>query len=148
VKHQFNTEIDNFDLNKEGVSTGTFLIEDHISDYEAMYNLCYEYILLYGKYLIYPEQGIFDLVFQKYNLENNELDKSLYCAHPNDSSITNNIKIFHGYGQPKFWNGLHNAEWDRYYQEWISFGGSKYKKKNRILKKFDFIEDFIGKVSK
>jgi len=47
--------------------------------------------------------------------------------HPNDKELADNAKIIHAYGQPKFWNGLSNEQWNKNYQMWIAMGGNKYK---------------------
>jgi hypothetical protein len=56
------------------------------------------------------------MLVQKFNLQYDELDMEMYCYHPKDA--TEKTKILHAYGQPKFWNGLDNEQWNRYYEEW------------------------------
>jgi hypothetical protein len=38
-----------------------------------------------------------------------------------------NAKIIHAFGQPKFWNGIFNEQWNNNYKLWLKVGGTRYK---------------------
>jgi hypothetical protein len=66
-------------------------------------------------------------MIQKFNLQNCALDGNVYTPHPNNKDFASKAKIIHAFGQPKFWNGLENQQWNTNYQAWIQMGGTKYK---------------------
>jgi lipopolysaccharide biosynthesis glycosyltransferase len=105
-----------FDLEGDSVTTPLFIVKKELHNYMEYYNWCYDMTRKYIKHLYLPEQCIWTMLVQKFNLQYDELDMEMYCYHPNDA--TEKTKILHAYGQPKFWNGLDNEQWNRYYEEW------------------------------
>ena len=66
------------------------------------------------------------------------LDTDKYCTFPKDIQKNTDItSIIHAVGQPKFWNGLYNEQWENYYNKWLKMGGAKhldrYTKFERLL---------------
>ena len=80
----------------------------------------------FSKYLFLPEQAIVNLLLQEFKISITRLLPSIYSVHPIRDSIKDNVKIFHVYGQPKFWNGIHNKIWEENYKKWIKLGGTPY----------------------
>ena len=84
---------------------------------------------LYG-----PDQGIICILMQEMFTSHAYYEHSLFTPHPQDwpmkvlnSSVENKRPYFlHAYGQPKFWNGLMNPLWQRFYEEWLNLGGSRF----------------------
>lgn len=111
--------MDEYDLDGHSVTTPLFVLHKSIGDYITYYHWCYNTLSEYSKYLYLPEQCIFTMLVQKYNIAYDEIDMKRYCTHP--SQADDSVLILHAYGQPKFWNGLKHAEWEKYFQEWISF---------------------------
>jgi hypothetical protein len=90
-----------------------------------MYNFCYSKLEQYVEFLYLGEQAIFDFMIQEFNLLPEPIDPKTYTPHPTDQLHAQSAKIIHSYGQPKFWNGLKNKQWDQNYQIWLSWGGSE-----------------------
>ena len=135
VLAQFIKPIEEYDMKTKGFSTGTFVLQDHLKDYNRMYDFCYEMTEKYASSLNYPEQAIFDILIQEFNLKPFKLDKKIYCVHPNDVSEQTNAKIIHSYGSTKFWNGSSNKNWNINYERWVALGGDKYRLNNFLIKK-------------
>lgn len=133
---EINTEeIFEFDLGKEGLCTPLFSISSKIGAYHDMYEWCYQKTQEYEAELKLAEQCIFSLLVQKFHIAYTKLDPKVYACHPRDS--VGKEKILHSYGQPKFWNGLDNEEWNSLYRAWIKMGGTRY---------WDIKKKFFGKV--
>lgn len=137
VRGQLHTPTADYDMDADAVIAGTFVMQDHLKNYMKMYDFCYKSLVKYGEILYMPEQAIFDFMIQEFNVENCPIDRNVYTPHPSDKNYADKAKIIHAYGQPKFWNGIENKQWNDNYKNWIKMGGSKYqdmKVKNFINK--------------
>ena len=135
VRAQLHEDVKEYDMSEEGVCGCIFVFQDH-ADYMKLYNFCILNLNKYANKLKLAEQAIFDFMLQEFNLEIGPIDNKIYSPHPTDKELAKNAKILHAYGQPKFWNGLENEQWNRNYKAWLEMGGSKYKKRNIIEKTF------------
>ena len=111
-------KIDMTDYNLQGecITAPLMVLKRAESGYKKYYEYCYAMTKKYIQHLYLPEQCIFTMLFQKYQIQYAELDKEVYCYHPNEA--TEKTKILHAYGQPKFWNGLYNEQWEEYRKKW------------------------------
>jgi lipopolysaccharide biosynthesis glycosyltransferase len=134
VSVQLHEEIEDYDMNVECISTGTFVLQDNLKNYQNLYCFCYDALKKYAKKLCLPEQAIFDFMLQKYNIKIELMNANEYAPHPTDLKNAENAKIIHAYGQPKFWNGLKNEQWEKNYKEWLKMGGSP-NQSSRFIKK-------------
>jgi len=129
VRGQLHEGVSEYDMEAEGICACIFVFQDHLKNYKEMHQFCYAKLEKYGEILYMPEQAIFDFMIQEYRLKPDPIDVSLYSPHPTDPVHAEHARIIHAYGQPKFWNGLHNEQWERNYQAWLDMGGTKYRKK-------------------
>lgn len=127
VRGQLHEEITDYDMDAEGISGAVFVVHDNLKDYSRMYQFCYEKTEKYATKLYMPEQAIFDFMIQEFGLVPVPIDGRVYCVHPLAKENVPQAKIIHAYGQPKFWNGIHNDQWEENYKQWLQMGGSKYK---------------------
>lgn len=104
------------DLEGESICMPLFILRRSIGDYNFYYNWCYEMTRKYLRHLYLPEQCILTMMTQIYNIPFEQIPKPIYCMHPREE--VPETKILHAYGQPKFWDGLYNEQWDMYYREW------------------------------
>lgn len=141
VLGQLHSPVQDYDMDLNGISAGTFVFQDHLRSYKEMYYFCYEKTEKYAEYLKYPEQAIFDFMIQNFKLNIDIIDKDIYCVYPDKINKFNNVKIFHAYGQRKFWNEISIDQWNRNYQNWLKMGGQKYNL-NKYLIKIFFIKFF------
>lgn len=107
---------DMFNLEGDAICTPLFLIDQRLRDYRKYVSHCYEWTEKYIRDIYLPEQCIFTMIVQKFELRYDEIDKDVYVVHPEDDK--EGVKILHAYGQPKFWNGLDNSLWNAYYEQW------------------------------
>lgn len=112
-----NADMHLFDLDGESITMPLFVLKRTCGNYRKYYEWCIYMTRKYCKYLYLPEQCIVTMLVQYFDLTYTELSLNVYCMHPREEK--ENTKILHSYGQPKFWNGLYNEEWQKYYQEWI-----------------------------
>jgi len=145
---EINAEINNYNLNIPGICMPLFVFFDNMIKYNEYYEYCINQTNKYASFLYLPEQCIINLLLQDYNIKIEPIDFNIYCAHPKFGKITNSTKIIHAYAQPKFWNGLYNATWEKYYKKWRRMDGSKYVeyvKRDRFIinKLFNFIKKIL-----
>ena len=134
VSAQLHSDINEYNMEEEGICGCIFVFQDHLLNYKDMYDFCISSLNKYANKLYLAEQAIFDIMIQEHKISYCELDRNIYSPHPTEKQFLSNAKIIHAYGQPKFWNGLENEQWNQNYKKWIEMGGSRYKKKSVIAK--------------
>ena len=134
VRGQLLRPIGEYDMDAEGICASLFVLQDNLSNYKDLYRFCYDKLERYVEILYMPEQAIFDFMIQEFKLKPVPIDGRVYSPHPSDPVGAANAKIIHAYGQPKFWNGIHNDQWDHNYRAWLAMGGSAYKKSSFVRK--------------
>ena len=127
VRDQLLEAVSEYDMNAEGICACIFVFQETLLNYKECYRFCYEKLEEYVEVLYMPEQAIFDFMIQAYSLNPLAIDSHIYSPHPSDLQHATQAKIIHSYGQPKFWNGLYNKQWEKNYDEWLKLGGSKYR---------------------
>ena len=125
-----------FKEKNKSISAGLMVL-NKLSYNELIYYDCLSFIKEYGGYLKYPEQAILEMIFEKYKIEPLELPFPYYCKLPSNESSDDLYAIEHSAGQPKFWSGINNSSWKKYYLLWLQYGGGAYSKvpllKNLLL---------------
>jgi lipopolysaccharide biosynthesis glycosyltransferase len=134
VRGQLHETVGEYDMNAEGVSAGLFVFQENLKNYAELHRFCYEKLEKYVEILYMPEQAIFDFMIQEFELSPVPIDGRVYSPHPSDQKNAAHAKIIHAYGQPKFWNGLHNDQWNENYSTWLKLGGSQYERPTIIDK--------------
>ena len=115
-----------YDLDTLSMATGLFVLSGNLSaSPQELYEHCIRLTEEYGDCLCLPEQAIFDMLFQDFNITPEPIPWT-YATHPTDKTAAS-APILHAYSQPKFWNGLENEKWNAYYTQWLSMGGSRWK---------------------
>lgn len=117
-----------YDLNAEGICGSTFVLFDSLPDHQQIHAFCYDALLKYSEYLYLGEQAIFDFLIQQYSIQHDNIDPSLHTPHPTDSRLAPKARIIHAYGPDKFWDRIHNSQWEKNYERWIELGGSPISK--------------------
>ena len=141
---QLHENIAEYDMDAEAICACLFVFQDHLVNYEKMYESCITNLNKYASKLKFAEQAIFDFMIQEFSIQICPIDKDEYSPHPNDTNLYHKAKVLHAYGQPKFWNGLKNEQWNKNYKKWIEMGGSKYKTSSVFKKAFLKIKNTIG----
>jgi len=139
VRQQLKHDIDDYDMEVQGTAAGTFVFQDHMGNYNEMYTFCYQSLMKYANVLSLPEQAIFDFMIQDFQLNVETINIQTYSPHPTNIELATDARIIHAYGQPKFWNGLYNKQWDDNYKNWLLMGGAGYKKDGKfkhLIRKF------------
>ena len=111
-----------------------------------MYRFCYAKLEEYAQVLFLPEQAIFDFMIQEFEVKPDFFDAKVYGPHPTDTVNAMRAKIIHSWGQPKFWNGTHNMQWDTNYSSWLNMGGSRYKPPTMVDKLYRKLKKIMRRV--
>jgi lipopolysaccharide biosynthesis glycosyltransferase len=127
VREQLIKPVAEYNMNAEGMGAHVFVVQDNLKKYTEMYRFCYTKLEEYAQVLFLPEQAIFDFMIQEFGVKPDFFDARVYGPHPRETADAMKAKIIHCWGQPKFWNGTHNVQWNANYSSWIKMGGSKYK---------------------
>ncbi len=133
-----NQDILKYDLESDGVGTPLFALSNKLKKYHEIYDWCYEKTGEWGEDLYLPEQCIFSLAVQEFDIQIKRFHFSEYACFP--TKTKGGEKIIHAAGPVKFWNGLNNDTWNRLYKEWLEIGGSKYSDlRKKIKRKWLFV---------
>lgn len=128
VRVQFHDAVAGYDMDAPAMSTGTFVLQQNLACPRDMLRFCYEKTAQYAPKLKLPEQAIFDLMIQEFGLDVEVLDRRVYAPHPRERDVAEFARIVHAYGQPKFWNGIYNDQWNANYLAWLKSGGRPYRR--------------------
>ena len=134
-------DIYTFDLFKPAVSCPLFVLFDSLKNYKEIHDECIRLTERYSSALVLPEEAVLSIIFQQKKICYDILDANKYCTFPKDIDKNKEItSIIHAVGQPKFWNGLYNEQWEHYYNQWLEMGGAKhldrYTKLERLILRF------------
>ena len=131
-------EIRNYELETDGISTALFAMSNKLPKYREIHKWCYEKTTVWGEDLYLPEQCIFGLAIQEFNIPLNRFEFNEYACFP--TKAVGGEKIIHAAGPIKFWNGINNDTWNSYYAEWLKLGGSHYSDlRKKMKRKFLFV---------
>lgn len=120
-------DIHNFDLLKPAITCSIFVLFDTLKKSKEIYDECIRLTARYAPTLFLPEEAVLSVVMQQFNTEYDELDKAKYNTLPTEvEQNASKTSIIHAVGQPKFWNGLYNEQWEKYYSQWLKMGGAKH----------------------
>lgn len=128
VEDQLHEQIVGVDMEANAYCASVMAFFDNIGDYNRMYEWCYKKTAEYAQYLYAPEQAIFALMFKEFDVVPETVPLKEYCCHPRDADDFENVKVIHAYGQPKFWDGISNMQWNENYCLWVKMGGTKKHK--------------------
>lgn len=121
------------DGSREGFHAATIVFKRSFKGFETA---CQELYSLFSKNaanLYYPEQAVFDLFLaSRKDFVRWELDASFGQYPGNELPDT---KILHAYGSKKFWNGLGDPTWTRFYENWLALGGAPWSPLASRIKK-------------
>lgn len=121
LKNMFYRTIDkinmgHINMNGECVCAPLFVLRREVGDYKKYYEWCYVMTRKYLRHLYLPEQCIITMLTQEFDIPYTVLEEAIYCMHPREELPE--TKILHAYGQPKFWSGLENKNWNKYNRIW------------------------------
>ena len=122
---------ENYDLTRKGILMSLFAISNKIPNYNQIYQWCYEKTAEYDGDIWLPEQCVFSLALQAFQIDYTCIEEKQYSCHPRDA-VGGEI-VLHAMGQPKFWNGIDSEHWSRMYQKWLGMGGTPYSEKRKRL---------------
>lgn len=122
---------ENYDLNRKGILMSLFAISNRLSNYNQIYRWCYQKTAEFDGDIWLPEQCVFSLALQTFDIEYTCIEEKRYACHPEDA-VGGEI-VLHAMGQPKFWNGMDSEHWNQMYQKWLEMGGTPYSEKRKRL---------------
>jgi lipopolysaccharide biosynthesis glycosyltransferase len=129
-----NQDILGYDMTRMAVMTPLFAIDDSIKDADKIADFCYDKTGAWDRDLYLPEQAVLGLAVQEYGVGLKVFEFNDYACYP--TKAKGDEYIIHAAGQPKFWNGMDNPDWNRRYKEWLALGGSPYSEfRKRLTRK-------------
>ncbi len=128
-----NKEILKYNMDANGVGTPLFALSNKLKRSDEILKWCYEKTTSWGNDLYLPEQCIFTMAVQEFNIKTKRFPFDEYACFP--TKTKGGEKIIHAAGPKKFWNGIHNDRWERLYLEWLAMGGTKYSDMKKKLKR-------------
>jgi len=139
----FSVAVENYDMQGNHYNSGVLLLDEKISEPNKMADWLYSKTYELADYLKYADQGVINLLIQKFNLEIDKLPEKYNC-HPRKKEVKNAC-IVHSYSPQKFWSWYEKMynfkEWDKNYKEWCKLGGTSYKGL-----KYDFWEKIVKNI--
>lgn len=132
-KDIIHKEILSYDLDTDGITTALFVISNKLPRYNEIYRWCYDKTTEWGDDLYLPEQCIFALAIQEFDISIKYFEFNEYACFP--TKALGGEKILHAAGPVKFWNGMNNDTWSRNYDTWLSIGGKRYSDYKKRLKR-------------
>jgi lipopolysaccharide biosynthesis glycosyltransferase len=126
-------EILNYDLDTDGITTALFAISNKLKRYNEIHRWCYDKTTEWGDDLYLPEQCIFALAVQEFQIPIKHFDFNEYACFPTKAG--GGEKILHAAGPVKFWNGMNNDTWNKNYEAWLKLGGTRYSDFRKKLKR-------------
>lgn len=152
VKDMFSNKVggydlSEFDLQKPGYSTPLFVVSRKIGNYQKYYDWCIKATRRYIGCIYLPEQCIISLMIQKFNIPYSTIDTQKYVCSVREEYSDEGVSILHCVGRPKFWEGRENIHWQRYYDMWLSMGGSCYRQplKEKLIEKKEWLKSHLLK---
>ncbi len=136
VFYQLHNPVSEYNMDAPAMATGIFVFFDTLPYTEKLYSYCIEKTIQYAENLFCPEQAVFSFMIQEFGLSFDIIDNNIYVVHPKNTELAQQAKILHAYGHPKFWNGLHNDDWEKYYSQWLKLGGTKHPDRQTQLDRF------------
>ncbi|MDR1398160.1 MAG: glycosyltransferase [Desulfarculales bacterium] len=140
--HNFTKPVPGFNMNSDLYNSGILVVSKNLPNWENMYRWLHDATIAYGDYLKWPDQGILNLLLQKFSIHPYPISLGEYCRHPyyelesiiakenfikrktiTDLAIQqNSAKIIHSYGPEKFWNSplyfMGFPEWRENNKKW------------------------------
>lgn len=144
-REDFRNEVEKLNFNEKAVSCPIFVLYDDLSNYEKIYKDCIEYTVKLACALELPEEGVISLCLQKYRVDVDCLNCAEFVTPPSKfKELEKTANIFHAVGQPKFWNGLYNKDWQNYYDVWVNeYKGTKFVKMHPKQRFKNFIKNLL-----
>jgi len=135
LRTEFYYPIEPFDMQMETICSSTFVLQDKIRNYKQIYKSCIN--LAHKNFKSsWSDEGIFPLIFQKFNVNYDKLDLKIYNVNPKSTDEVSQAKILH-YARPgKCWDGYFNQQFETNYKKWLQLGGSPIRKYNRKIESF------------
>ncbi|MBN1242914.1 MAG: hypothetical protein JXA15_09455 [Spirochaetales bacterium] len=135
-----------YDLDAQSYSAPIVVVSRRLKNHKELYDYCITKTEELWEHLFLPEQGIFELMIQDFGMPVDTIPGDIYCVHPRNGNVTENVKILHAYGQPKFWNGLKNTDWLNHYRAWRRLGGSGYNSMRLEYRFLRFVKNAYRKI--
>lgn len=140
-------------------NTGVLVFSDRLINYKSYSNWCYKTVKKYTKKLRYLDQGVINLLIQKFNIQVEEIDILKYCCHPSREKVDNAV-IVHAYGNNKFWNSeilkKQFPQWSLNNKTWLKIVGQEEKTKKEngplvsilisVYKRYDYLDEAIKSI--
>lgn len=140
ITKNFIEPMDEYDMSVPCYNSGVSLYCDNIPNRDKLRMWCYEKTAYWLENLVCPDQGVLNVMLQEFNIKLEVLPDSCNCTPSNykyyDKS-RDDILIYHcAGGGVRFWRYSYNAQWEKYYKEYLNLGGKEYPNNDKQWRKF------------
>lgn len=126
--------IPGFDPEARNINSGVIVFQDTLPDPMGLYQLCMDWLRMYGKRFSNLDQGIINFLAQRLSRSHEQLvsliPEDRFNALPANPRAQDAVLV-HSVGGSKFWNdallNMFFPEWKRDYTRWLAKGGSPWK---------------------
>lgn len=140
ITKNFIKPMNEYNMTVPCYNAGVTLYCDNIKNRENLRMWCYEKTALWLENLICPDQGVVNIMLQEFNIEIEVMPDICNCTPSNDKyydKSRKDILIYHcAGGGVRFWRYSYNAQWEKYYAEYLSLGGEEYVNNDKPWRKF------------
>lgn len=144
VSKNFKTRLENYNMDIQGLNSGVILFSNSLKDREKLKKWCYETTVEMLDNLICPDQGILNIMLQKFQLNYDILPDICNCLPGNKRYLDktdNTVIIYHcAGGGVRFWRYSYDNRWEELYNKYLKMGGEEYinndKPWRKLIKKY------------
>lgn len=140
VSKNFKIRLENYNMDIQGLNSGVILFSNSLKDREKLKKWCYESTVEMLDNLICPDQGILNLMLQKFQLNYDILPDICNCLPGNKRYLDktdNTVIIYHcAGGGVRFWRYSYDNRWEQLYSKYIEMGGIEYINNDKPWRKF------------
>lgn len=141
LRRSFTTDIDGFDMKAPHYNAGIMCISQAIqADKDQLSDWCYQKTMEISQYLLFPDQGVLQLMCQQFNITIDALPETYNCEAQRHYFATRKALILHAIGHRKFWKYYYFNRWYQFYKELVQETGIKCGNNFPLLQKWGLLK--------
>ena len=121
ISVSFRSPIPGYDMHRTCFNSGFIALTRNVGDYQAQRDWLYMATTRWAD-SVNSDQAIINLMFQDQSMDVTCLPGKYNCS---PEYPVEDVRVLHPWGNHKFWDGLSDVRWDRYYNTWLEMDGSK-----------------------
>ncbi len=140
ITKNFVRPLPEYDMTVPCYNSGVTLFSRQIARRKELRMWCYRKTDEWLENLVCPDQGVLNVMLQEFGITVEELPDTCNCLPSYPAYSDKNCKdvlVYHcAGGGLRFWTYTWNSAWQRYYQQYLSLGGTPHTDKEHAWLKF------------